>query len=150
MAVVANGFVCRFKKLRPLPSFSLSPSLFHSLSPSLSPLVLLPLSGRPNEAEGRRSARAHALVHYASRSLMLGKTKQAISLLSLLHISAKCLQSGGVGGWWGGDGLGARGGRKTSLTAVAVYVLHVLGPSSPSTVDRVHQANINRGGAKWW
>lgn len=96
--MVANGFVCRFKKLRSLPSPRLSLSL------SLSPLVLLLLSGRPNEAEGHRSARAHAWVHYASRSLTLGKTKQAISLLSLLHISAKCLQSGGLG-------VGVGGGR---------------------------------------
>lgn len=94
------------------PSLFLSPSLLqclslsvsHTLSLSLSPLVSLLLSGWPNEAEGRRSARVHAWVHYAPCSLELGKTKQAIPPLSLMHISAKCLLSRG---WDGGRGGGA-------------------------------------------
>lgn len=86
----------------PPGSLSLSPCLFHSLSPSLSPLVLLPLSGRPNEAEGRRSARAHALVHYASRSLMLGKTK--LSPLSAAHLGEVFAERRG----WGGGRFGGQ------------------------------------------
>lgn len=90
----ATGLFVALKKTFPL--------LFSTVSLSL--LVSLLLSGWPNEAEGCRSARAHAWVHYAPCSLELGKTKQAILplSLSLMHISAKCLLSRGCGGVEGG------------------------------------------------